>query len=284
MNISLIIPVHNRLELSKKCIYFLNNLIKNDTISPEVNFNLVVVDDGSNDGTAEWITSNYSSIHLLKGDGNLWWSGSVNKGVRYAISVLNSDFVLLWNNDIVPSSDYFANLVSNVKENPNFILGSLIIDSNTDKVWSKGGRFNVLTGKRSMFPERIAKGRFTYEWLTGMGTLIPVNIIERIGFWDNVNFPQYHGDFDFTLRANKSGYEIKVCKNLIIFNDTRYSSDKGFNFSSFINSLKGSNLRSRYNISKDILIYRKHCIGPLWIFSFIKKYLLYTYSTFFKSR
>ena len=52
----------------------------------------------------------YPDIILLSGDGNQWWSGSMNIGLKYVLDQKKYDYILLWNNDIKPAEDYFINL------------------------------------------------------------------------------------------------------------------------------------------------------------------------------
>ena len=59
------------------------------------------------------------------------------------------------------------------------------------------------------------------DWLPGMGTVTHKSVYEKIGMLDEIRFPQYHGDSDFTLRAKKRGYKIIVYPDLKIYNDNR---------------------------------------------------------------
>lgn len=275
--ISVIIPIYNRLEVTKAgLISIYKSLSDVGESNKQYKFEIVVIDDGSTDGSEEWIKENYPQVHLLKGDGNFWWSGAVNVGVKFAIEKLNTNFILLWNNDVIPHKDYFKNLLLAVSDDRNRIIGPHIYDYTTKDLWATGGRFNILTGARSMKIGKIRESKYVYAWLTGMGTLIPAEVVKKIGYWDNTNFPQYHGDFDFTLRAAKEGVDVVSLENLIIYNKTEYSTYEGVDFKSFFKSF--TKMGSRYNIYDEIHIYRKHCVSPLWIISFCKKNIIYTLS------
>ncbi len=80
--IAIIIPVRNSLEYTKKCLAVLENLTAK-AVSNAWRYEVVVVDDGSDDGTEDWIRANHPAVHLCFGDGSLWWSGGINLGMRY---------------------------------------------------------------------------------------------------------------------------------------------------------------------------------------------------------
>jgi GT2 family glycosyltransferase len=274
--ISIIIPVHNRLEVTKEGIRELTLSLKSHKLSNKNTFiyEIIVVDDGSTDGTSKWIIENYPSINILKGDGNLWWSGAVNLGVKYSIETLDSEHVILWNNDIFPQNNFFKQVeIEILKNNNNIILGSLILDSKNDSIWANGGLFNSFTGRRSVL-KKLSNKRYSYvDWLPGMGTVISKEIILKIGFWDQKNLPQYHGDIDFCLRAKNKGIDIIVCEEMVITNRTEYSSFVGSDFNSFLKSLVM--VQSRYCVSKEILFLFRHTKSPLWVYYLTRKYLGY---------
>lgn len=263
--VSIIIPVFNGIDYTQKCITNLRAGISR-TGSEEYSVNIVIVDDGSRDGTSDWIKSqSLKNVYLLNGDGNLWWSGGVNVGVKYALQTLHADYILLWNNDVTAHESYFTELFEllNSENSYRTILGSKIYtDSDLKTVWSMGGIFNPFTGKKYMLG-MFAKdsGEFqkpvSVDWLPGMGTVIPVSVIEKTGYWDNVNFPQYHGDSDFTYRAKLNHFDIVVYPQLKIWNDTTNTGIRhNLNFSKLYKQL--FDIKSNYNIRKNLIFYRKY--------------------------
>src|SRR5688572_16741369 len=76
----LIIPAYNRRAVTLSCLAALSeagDLARN---------HVVVVDDGSTDGTSEAIRSQYPDVHVLPGSGELWWTGAIVLGMRYALA------------------------------------------------------------------------------------------------------------------------------------------------------------------------------------------------------
>jgi GT2 family glycosyltransferase len=113
IKVTILIPVYNHIEQTKITI---KNLKEQIFKYDDINYVIIIIDDGSTDGTSDWIKINHKDIIVLKGSGNLWWSGATNIGAKYALYELESDFVLLWNNDIAPCYNYFKNLSSIIKD------------------------------------------------------------------------------------------------------------------------------------------------------------------------
>jgi GT2 family glycosyltransferase len=261
MTISILLPVHNHLEFTKITLNDLSKCLKktNDDI-----FYILLIDDGSTDGTFDWVSANHPGVHILQGDGNLWWSGAINLGAKYALDKLNTDYVLLWNNDITVEESYFRTLLQMLGKNSNdTIIGSKIyVAGQPGLVWSMGGYFDPISGHYDMIAY-FKKDNEKYEnvieadWLTGMGTAIPRNIIESVGLWDNINFPLYHGDSDFTYRAKLKGFKIRVYPNLKLFNAIKNS---GLEHSGSIKKLFRliTDIRSKSNFKTNLIFYRRY--------------------------
>ena len=118
------------------------------------------------------------------------------------------------------------------------------------------------------------------DWLPGMGTLIPCSLINDIGYWDDKNFPQYFGDSDFTYRAKLNGYKLLVYPELIIWNTTTSSGMKhNAKLKNFFRSF--TDIKSKYNIRKNIKFIRLYGKSPLAYYTIIKNDLIFI-AGFFK--
>lgn len=125
------------------------------------------------------------------------------------------------------------------------------------------------------------QGLLSANCLTGMGTYIPVAVIKEMGYWDNIRFPQYYGDVDFTLRAFEKGYNIDVSDALKIQNDTSSSSfNQEKSLKKYFRSLYIT--QSRYNIKKDIMFHRKHALPFVWIIGLVLKHIKYIFQIIIK--
>ena len=224
--VAVVVPVFNKIDLT---VRFLESF-KNVTYA---NHTMIIVDDGSTDGTEKTLRESYPHVVTLKGDGTLWWAGGTNLGVRYALAH-GFDYVLTINNDTLVSPDFLMRLVNTARANPDSIVGSRInyLEDPT-KVWAVGGIVEWSLGV--VFQLRwcgIQEGEMLaaetspslVAVLTGCGTLIPAQCFEDAGLYDAENYPQYHADSEFVLRAGQHGYRALVDIDALIWNDAKNTS------------------------------------------------------------
>lgn len=291
MIVSILVPIYNRLEITKEGLTSLNNRLKfyKDNGQQKVTFHIIVIDDGSSDGSSDWIRDNFPETIVLIGNGNLWWSGAMNLGAEYAISNLKSDYILLWNDDVIGSNDYFLNLESIILEGKvqYKIIGSKIFyHGNQEKLLSTGGFFNKLTGKIALSKRPFKGGERWREcdWLSGMGTLIPHEVftIQNI-WWNHEMFPQYYGDTDFCLRCRAKGNIISISNNLILYNKIESSGiGYGVTWKELRLSLKSR--RSNMNLKDTFNFYYQHGLPPFAFIGMAKTYVFYFLSFLLKRK
>lgn len=279
LGLAIVYPVFNGLEFTRNSLNSLYSIHQIDRL--DANIQVVIVDDGSTDGTFDWIKNNFPQVSVLQGNGNLWWSGGINLAINHVMNNLNCDYILWWNNDILAGENYFVNLITHCKtHDPLLILGSKIFHShNREIIWSMGGLFDPKTGTKSLIgtaqqdSENFNKP-VECDWLPGMGTVTHISVYNKVGMLDERNFPQYHGDSDFTFRAKKAGYRIVVYPDLKIYNDTLHS---GLRHNGNLKQLYQSlfTIRSNYNIKKDFLFYRKHATSSMAYKILFEKYFRY---------
>lgn len=279
MKISIVFPIFNGLAYTKACLASLFN--DNEIDKKKAEINIVIIDDGSKDGSSEWIAQNYPNVLLLEGDGDLWWGGGINKGIDYALDVLHSDYILWWNNDIIAENDYFNNLIDIINSmDQNTIVGSKIfVSQQRDIVWALGGFFDPYSGKKGMVhagqPDADnMQDPIEVDWLPGMGTLIHKSVFKNIGLVDNATFPQYHGDSDFVFRAKENGYKIMAYPALRLYNDTTNSGLRHHESLKLLFRSLGS-IRSNYNIKKELKFYRRYAKSNRAYYTLFKRYFKY---------
>lgn len=280
--IAFVIPVHNRLKYTQECLDILSGqqaslFFKNNEIS------IIVTDDGSTDGTAEWISENHPNVIVLRGDGNLWFAGSMNMGMKYAFEILNCDFIMVWENDIYPVNNYFDHLQDILErwDRSSVICSKMYFKAQPDIIFGMGGTFNPRTGFRSLIGRMEKDGpefekEMEVDWFLGQGVLIHREIVDKAGYFDEVHFPQYSADLDYSIRIKWAGYPIIAYPDLKLLNDTETTGlshipDKSIG--QFIESL--FSIRSNMNIRKDLVFNRLHANSPSAYWILVKKYFIY---------
>ncbi|MDD3225123.1 MAG: glycosyltransferase family 2 protein [Clostridium sp.] len=267
--ISIIIPVFNGISNTIRCLESLKKINNK-------NVEIIVVDDASTDNSASIIKREFTNVKVLKGNGDLWWSGGVNLGIKYSI-VHKSNYIVLLNNDNIVKEDFLDKLLRCSKDNPNDIITSIVLDSKTDELIHAGGYVSN-TGLRLYNKEfnRLNEKNISVEWCGGMGVLIPVDIFKDIGYFNEIEFPQYYGDADFMFRARKNNHKVLVCKESIVWNNTETTG-----LSARVDTFKNikivlSSIKSNYNFFINRKFYKRY-------FSKVKyfKIMIYRYGYLF---
>lgn len=203
-SIYIIIPVHNRKEFTKNCLLSLRQQTYKD-------FKVVVIDDGSTDGTAEVLANEFSEVHVIKGDGNLWWTAATNLGVIYSLEN-RADYILTLNNDTIATEDFLEKMVYWSERTPNSLLGAFALDANTKQPVYGGEIINwKLANSKYLLdflPKEQWRGLHEVTHFPGRGLLIPAEVFNKIGLYDQKHFPHYAADYDFTHRAIRAGYKV----------------------------------------------------------------------------
>ena len=214
--IYIILPVYNRKALVECFLDCLNE----QTFR---NFTVIVVDDGSTDSTAEMIGKKFPNVHVLRGDGNLWWTGAINVGIRFAmLNAAADDAILIINDDLEIGSDYLESLYRTWQSTPNTLIGSVIVDVNDpDRIFRGGERVNRWTAKGQHLNTGKRLSQFSDDYhvdvslLTGQGILIPVRVFRDIGLYDEKHFQQC-GDTELPARAKNRGYRLIVSYRAVV--------------------------------------------------------------------
>lgn len=178
------------------------------------NFRVVVVDNGSRDGSQEMVRSRFATVTLIENGKNLGFGGGNNVGLQYALEQ-GADWVFLLNNDITVAPDLLTELMAVTPSDGKIgILGPKIYyHSEPEKIWYTGGNINYFTGiisHRGLREED--RGQYdrleATDYITGCAMLIKRGILEEIGMFDPVYHPIYTEDADLCVRVKRAGYRI----------------------------------------------------------------------------
>jgi GT2 family glycosyltransferase len=171
----------------------------------------VIVDDGSVDGTGEMLAQEFPEVAVLRGDGNLFWTAATNMGIRYALEH-GAERVMTLNNDTIASPKFVEAMLHWSEREPLALLGALNVDFNSQQPHYGGEILNwpLAASKRLLdfLPREEWKGIHKVSLYPGRGLLIPREVFEKIGLFDEVKLPHYMADYDFTLNASNHGFNV----------------------------------------------------------------------------
>lgn len=223
--ISIITAIYNQLNINRIFWEYLKKYTHN-------NFELIIVDNGSNDGSVEF----YRSIGamVIKNGANYSYPYCQNKGIDLA----KYDYLAFLNNDIIVSPDWDLRIINNMQKNELHIATACGIENvenrketrriknrwklyrNLLKVFGHSV-FNLKLTHRLMYGnwESFCYNRFvkfegmTKEGFVGSAIVMRRNAIEKVGLWDE---RIQAADYDLYLRSKKRAIEYRDIKPMMI--------------------------------------------------------------------
>ncbi|MBR6769925.1 MAG: glycosyltransferase family 2 protein [Lachnospiraceae bacterium] len=198
MEVTVIIPNYNGIQYLGDCLAS----IYQGTMVPEI----IVVDNGSLDGSVELVERDYPQCELIRFQKNTGFCRAVNEGIKRA----KTEFVLLLNNDIRVDKDFVHSLHAAIKSRKRaFSVAAKmlsmqepeVIDAAGDLYCALGWAFSLGKGKRK---ERYDKSSEVFAACAG-AAIYRRKIFETIGYFDENHFA-YLEDVDIGYRARIWGY------------------------------------------------------------------------------
>ncbi|KAA0249546.1 MAG: glycosyltransferase family 2 protein [Acidobacteria bacterium] len=175
---------------------------------------VVLVDDDGKGGGDE-LAREFPRLVVVRTGAPAFWTGSIVAGMRWAFANGHGS-VLLLNQDVTVEPGYFDALLAAARAHPGALLGSAVLyAADPGVVWSAGGRVEwfgrgIVVNHHGDPLSALPDGPFEADWLFGMGTLVPREVVERIGEPDAARFPMAWGDTDYSLRARAAGVPVLV--------------------------------------------------------------------------
>lgn len=203
--VNIIVLNYNGRDCIKKCLASL-------FCSPYPNFEVVVVDNNSTDGSLELAKQNFSRATFIKNEQNLGFSAGNNVGIKYSLEKM-AEYVLLLNNDTEVEKNCLNQLVKCALANKEVgILSPLIFASEGKEVWFSGGKIDWLRMKTAHNRELLGSDFSDSDFISGCAMLVRAEVFAKIGLLDE-DFFLYWEDADFSVRAKKAGFSLLISAN-----------------------------------------------------------------------
>ena len=210
MKTTVVIPNYNGLKFLEDCMESLRAQTFRD-------FEVLIIDNASSDGSVEFLRSNYPEARLIVNETNLGFSGAVNIGIRES----HSPYVLLLNNDVKADPGFVGELTAAIERSPKiFSVASRMMQMyHPDKLDSAGDYYNLLgwAVNRGVdeSPERYMSPCQTFTACAG-AAIYRKSVFEKIGYFDEMHFA-YLEDIDVGYRARIYGYKNLYCPSAVVY-------------------------------------------------------------------
>lgn len=193
-----VIPVHNRREITHRCLSHLQAHGVPGWVQ------IIVVDDGSSDGTGTMIAAEFPWAVVLTGDGTLWWAGAIRLGMRHAISA-GARCICWLNDDCLPHASALP-LLAATATSRKAVCGAVC--HGIDGQPAYGGGFITGGWPSPLLSSPPAAAEIPVEWLHGNLVAIPELVWRRIGLPEASCMRHNLSDIDYTHLAHRHGIPV----------------------------------------------------------------------------
>lgn len=204
--VGIILVNYNGAKFNGECI----KSIKESTYR---NYEIIVVDNASNDNSVELLEAQFKNdITIIKSDINLGFSEGNNLGIKHALEK-ECEFILLLNNDTTIAKDMIEVMVEkSIIKNNAVISPKIYYYDNPNTIWSAGAKMEWKRGIPAQNglnedDNNVYDNEELVEIATGCCLLFNKYIIEKVGLLSNEYF-LYYEDTDFTTKIVRSGFDI----------------------------------------------------------------------------
>jgi GT2 family glycosyltransferase len=206
LKLSVIIPLYNCLSLTQAMLASLCT-----TLPPGLAYEIILVDDGSTDGTREWLaTLTDPPIRVVLNEKNLGYAATNNRGA----SLARGEFLALLNNDLVLLPGWLPPMLDGFARLPHAgIIGNCQFTPGTQTLDHRGVRFDLLgrplhDSSRPWFTRAYTR----YRAVTAACCLLPAEVFNRHGGFDAA-FRNGYEDIDLCLRLGRAGFRHYVANH-----------------------------------------------------------------------
>lgn len=209
-----LLTCHNRRAKTLACLQALFNC----PVPLGIQLEVFLVDDASSDGTSEAIRGRFPQVHVLHGDGSLFWNGGMRKAFGAALERRFDDYLWL-NDDTVLDEDALQKLyrcrdeLAQASDVPNIIVGA------TREPGTEQLTYGGLVAKSPSSPNQlvllpVATRPQRCRTLNGNCVLIPGAVAHTLGNLDE-RFVHAIGDWDYGLRASAAGFGVWMASGFV---------------------------------------------------------------------
>jgi len=206
-DVSVLIPVHNRVDMTAKC---LASFVQ--TRPTDLTVEVIVYDDCSSDGTATFLAAHHDWVRIVRHPRRGWFAANINR----MAAVAKGRWLCLLNNDTILQEGWLDNLVALARKQPQAaLIGNHHEYPQTGCTNHAGIAFDGAGLPHHLYEGGPATAAATYkvrrvQAVSGACCLVPADHFATLGGLDE-GFRNGWEDVDFALRALRAGYEVWYC-------------------------------------------------------------------------
>jgi GT2 family glycosyltransferase len=211
--VTIIIPVHNRLDLTRPC---LESVFETDIGA--VRFELIVVDDCSTDGAAEYLRSLGPRVRIFTNKTRRCFSQNIN----LAAPLAHGEYLCLLNNDTLVTPGWLTRLLAAARKDSTLgVIGNRHVTPGSGVLNHAGMVFDanrnpihLHLGQPADFPPALVSREF--QSVTGACWLVPKALFLELGGFDPA-FKNSYEDVDFCLRVRAHGRKVFYAAESVVY-------------------------------------------------------------------
>jgi GT2 family glycosyltransferase len=228
VRLCIIIPNWDGVKVLKTCL--------DSLMSQSLKAHIIMVDNGSVDGSVELVEKKYPSVEIIRNDTNLGFAEGVNCGFRRALD-LNAGYIAAFNNDAFADPDWLKNLEEVLEMNNKVgVVTSKILSLKGDFIDSTGDYYTNwgLPYPRGRGETELNKYDTETEIFAASGgaSLYRASMLKQIGLFDK-DFFAYYEDVDLSFRAHLSGWKVAFNPKAIVYHQISMTSNRMKGFSTY---------------------------------------------------
>jgi rhamnopyranosyl-N-acetylglucosaminyl-diphospho-decaprenol beta-1,3/1,4-galactofuranosyltransferase len=210
-----VITSFNRLSLLQENI----RCLKNQTTPVD---GIIVINNGSTDGTLEWLRTQEPFIKVLQEDKNIGASAAFSQVIQLAYE-LEYDWIWIMDDDAFPTKECLQNLISSkyFSDGHDVALAPIVIEN---EVIAHGHRGIVDISNDNMIIQAKISNDFyksdmkeiEVSFISFVGLMVGKNVIKKIGYPDGKYFI-FNDDLEYSMRINKSDFKMYMIKDAVMF-------------------------------------------------------------------
>jgi GT2 family glycosyltransferase len=247
--ITVVVLNWNSYEMTAKCIRSLQA-----TYGPD--FEILVVDNGSTDGSVKMLPQEFPRIVVLPQQRNLGFAAGCNVGIRHALAN-DAEYVLLLNNDTFAAPDFIREMLATIESDPRIgaVCPKIYFADEPEMIWYAGADFSLWTGtaKHRGWKE-VDRGQFDRQQeitqATGCAMLVRCSALRDVGLLDE-QFWAYAEDLDWSVRFVKGGYRLAFAPKASVWHCCGATAVKSMGAGSQV-------IRQFFSTRNMVLVARKH--------------------------